>query len=212
MLKSEPTPAEIAAEVVPKSYFAPLEFENIFGLRAPLEVDLGCGDGAFLVAMGAANPDRNYLGIERLFGRVRSACRRINREQLPNVRVLRFEITYVVRHLLPPGSVSAFHLLFPDPWPKRRHANRRIVTRELLQSIHRALASDGTLQIATDQLEYFREIERLAAQTPEFALAEGAAGATAISTFEKRFRKDGAEIYRLLLRKVSASRNGVASQ
>lgn len=189
-----------------------LDFESVFGCSAPVEVDLGCGDGSFLVAAAAANPARNFLGIDRMAGRVRSACRKIELGHVTNARVLRCEISYAVGQMLPPNSVEVFHLMFPDPWPKRRHAPRRIVTESLLNSLAHALAPHGLVRIATDDTEYFREMERLAARSRHFIqMAEREAPAPA-STFETRFRQDEIEIHRLLLRKVSPSRNGVASQ
>ena len=208
------TPATITdwPEIIPENYFAPLDFEAIYGNRASLEVDLGCGDGSFLAAVAAANPARNFLGIERMPGRARSACRKIEFGSLTNARILQVEISYAVRHLLPAASVAVFRLMFPDPWPKRRHFRRRVFTEDFLAVIHRALAPDGTLRIATDESDYFREIERLAARSLDFIKITDNEAPASASTFEKRFRQDGLEIHRLVLRKVSPSRNGVACQ
>jgi tRNA (guanine-N7-)-methyltransferase len=197
------TPRATPAEIVPANYFVPLDFEAIYGRNAPLEVDLGCGDGSFLTAAAAVNSQRNFLGIERLAGRVRSASHKISTRDLLNARVLRCEISYAVGHLLPAGSVAVFHLMFPDPWPKRRHASRRIMTEGFLVSLDRALAPRGTIRIATDQIEYFREIERVAAGAPRFATISDDPALDAVSTFEKRFRRDAIEIQRLVLRKIS---------
>ncbi len=207
-------PASVAlhAEIIPANYFAPLNLEAIYGGRAPLEVDLGCGDGLFLAAAAAATPAKNFLGIERMPGRVRSACRKIEMAGLSNARVLEIEISYAVRHLLPAASVEVFHLMFPDPWPKRRHSPRRIVTEALLTALHRALVPDGILRIATDEIDYFREIERLASCTTGFVAISDRETPATTSTFENRFRRNGLEIHRLVARKVSPSRNGVASQ
>ena len=196
-------PIPNSAEAVPPNYFAPLHLKAIFDREASLEVDLGCGDGSFLMAAAAANPETNFLGIERMIGRVQSACRKIENGNVGNARVLRCEISYAVRQLLPANSVAGFHLMFPDPWPKRRHAPRRMVTANFLTSLHRALAPHGTVRIATDEIEYFREIERLAAGCAEFDIIRDRELPAASSTFEKRFRQDGLEIHRLVLRKVS---------
>src|ERR1700742_4255009 len=88
-----------APEFVPESYFQALDLEPVFPRRAPLEVDLGCGDGSFLVALAKQNPQRNFLGFERLVGRVRSATRKIAHENLDNARVLRIESSYAVAYL-----------------------------------------------------------------------------------------------------------------
>jgi tRNA (guanine-N7-)-methyltransferase len=202
MLQSQEFRAPIPdAEIVPENYFTPLGLDNIYGRNAPLEVDLGCGDGSFLVGIAAANPERNFLGIERLAGRVRSAHRKIVQREVANARVLRVEASYAVGHLLPADSVALFHLMFPDPWPKRRHWRRRVVTDDFLASIHRALEPQGLLRITTDQIDYFREIERLAAQSMYLVPGSDPEPPRASSTFERRFAES--EIYRLVLRKVS---------
>src|SRR3954468_9255656 len=204
MLKSaELVKIESRGEIIPANYFAPLDFEAIYGRLAPLEVELGCGDGSFLRTTAEANPERNFLGIERLAGRVRSTCHKIVTNDLPNARVLRCELSYAVQHLLPAGSVTVFHLLFPDPWPKRRHALRRIVTDGFLESLHRGLVPGGTLQIATDQFDYFTQIERLAAASRHFQVIPEFPAPVAVTTFEKRFRTEEIEIHRLALRKIS---------
>jgi tRNA (guanine-N7-)-methyltransferase len=202
MLQSREFPALASdVEIVPASYFAPLDLEAIYGRSAPIEVDLGCGDGSFLVEIAAANPARNFLGIERLLGRVRSTRRKITQRGITNARVLRVETSYAVRQMLPADSVALFHLMFPDPWPKRRHWRRRVVTEDFFASIHRALAPHGLLRIATDQADYFGEIERLAGQSTQFVISSDPAPHRAPSTFEKRFSQS--EIYRLVLRKIS---------
>jgi tRNA (guanine-N7-)-methyltransferase len=128
-----------------------LDLEKIFERNAPLQVDLGCGDGSFLCAMAQRLPDKNFLGIERLLNRVRTSERKA--ATLDNVRLLRVESSYAVRYLLPAESVKRFYLLFPDPWPKRRHHGRRIVTPDFLSSIHAALQGNGSIYIATDDVD-----------------------------------------------------------
>src|SRR6266550_7815868 len=137
-----------------------LDLEKIFGRKAPLHVDLGCGDGSFLCALAQRLPARNFLGIERLRGRIRSSARKVAR--LENVRLLQIESSYAVRYLLPAGSVETFYLLFPDPWPKRRHHPHRLVTPDFLNSVHVALQKNGVIYIATDHLDYFRKIQDIA--------------------------------------------------
>jgi tRNA (guanine-N7-)-methyltransferase len=201
-MSSAPTIAS-SIEFVPANCFEPLDFDAIFGRHAPVEVDLGCGDGSFLAAMAAENPGRDFLGIERLAGRVSTAGRKIERAGLTNARVTRFEISYAIDHLLPPGSISAFYLLFPDPWPKRRHATRRLVNEKFLVSIHRVLVTGGTVRIATDETEYFRQITRAVWSSPGFAIIPNPASGLPLTKFERGFRARGVAIHRLELRKVS---------
>jgi tRNA (guanine-N7-)-methyltransferase len=193
----------VCSRVIPRSRDSltqQLDLETIFGRKAPLHVDVGCGEGSFLCALAQRLPDKNFLGIERLLGRIRSSARKA--ASLSNVRLLQMESSYAVRYLLPPGSVETFYLLFPDPWPKRRHHRRRIVTPEFLHSVHIALEKNGLICIATDHLDYFRKIEEIARATSGFEIAELDVELPP-SGFELIFRQKGAPIHWLALRKVS---------
>jgi tRNA (guanine-N7-)-methyltransferase len=187
----------------PESLTNRLDLEKIFGRKAPLHVDLGCGDGSFLCALAQRMPCKNFLGIERLLGRIRSAARKA--ASLDNVRLLQMESFYAVRYLLPAESVETFYLLFPDPWPKRRHHRRRIVTLDFLNSIHAALEHNGVIYIATDHLDYFRKIKKTAESTPGFAIDDADVDLPQ-SKFGLAFRQKGAPIHWLALRKVSPVR------
>jgi tRNA (guanine-N7-)-methyltransferase len=188
-------------ELIPDSYVARLNLEKVFGRIAPLHVDLGCGDASFLCALAERRPNKNFLGIERMSGRVDKACRRAR--TVKNVRVLHLETSYAVRYLFPESSVAVFYLLFPDPWPKRRHQRRRVVTSGFLTAIHTALAEEGLFMIATDQFDYFRQIMLLSGGNSGFPLVNMDDVGLPHSKFERRFREAGAPIYRLMLRKTS---------
>jgi tRNA (guanine-N7-)-methyltransferase len=187
--------------LIPESYFAPLDLQKIFGRTAPLHVDLGCGDGTFLFALAQQMPEKNFLGTERLLHRVKKACRKA--EEIDNMRVLRIESAYAVRHLLPAASVEVFHLLFPDPWEKRKHHQRRIVGLDFLRDVHAALAPEGVLRVATDHHDYFEQIQQVAARTQKFEIHKNDGAIYPSSKFEERYKEQGIEIYRLELRKVS---------
>ena len=193
---------EASVEYIPKSLTEPLNWDEVFPGSAPIEIDLGCGDGAFLMAMARANPEHNFLGIERLRGRVSKVCHKVAREDLKNARVLRIEVAYVVSNLLPAGSIAAFHLLFPDPWPKRRHHSRRAFTTEFLSRIHRALIGGGLFHVATDHADYFHQIEHVIAATNTFVVSAEQYHFPP-TTFEQKFLIRGLSIQRLLLRKAS---------
>ncbi len=194
------------AELKPASVVAPLELGNAFDRSAPIEVDLGCGDGSFLIALAEAHPERDFLGVEQMPGRFRTACRKIGARQLSNARVLQMEVSHAV-HLLPRHSVDVFYLMFPDPWPKRRHQSRRLVTPEFLRSIVRALKSDGSFKIKTDQIEYFAAVKRVLRDVPQLAVSsEASAAPLPVTTFEERFLASGTEIHSLVLCKALASR------
>jgi tRNA (guanine-N7-)-methyltransferase len=191
-----------AAEIALENPSAGLDPKAIFGRVAPLEVDLGCGDGTFLVALAREHPERDFLGIERLPGRVRGACRKIGDGQLPNARVLQAEIRDVLAAVLPPASVEILYLLFSDPWPKRRHLHRRVINEEFLRAALRVLVPGGELRLATDHADYFAQMQRIALSVTEFDSCALSGRQLAFgTTFEERFRALGVDIYRLILRK-----------
>ena len=199
----EADPAE-KIEFVPADYFARAKMSDIFGRAAPLHVDIGCGEGGFLEAMAKRHPEHNFLGIERLLGRVRKVCRSVAQQDLPNVRLLRIETAYALRYVLPVESVTMAHVLFPDPWPKRHHQPRRLVQGGFMEALYGILADGGELRIKTDDEPYFRWMEKviekakgyeqlLWPEDPEYPITD----------FERRFLAQGLPIYRARLRKVA---------
>lgn len=146
-------------EFVPDDYFRRLEAGEIVKAGRPLEIDLGCGDGKFLLEMADKYPERDFLGVERLLGRVRKVCKNVGKRGLGNVRVLRLESRYTVEWLLPRASVSRLHLLCPDPWPKQRHHRRRLIQGDFLQAIWDLLEPGGEFLFKTDHPEYFHWAE-----------------------------------------------------
>lgn len=143
------------SEFMPADYFRRHSADDIFGNDHPLEIDLGCGDGSFLIEMAQHYPERNFLGIERLLGRVRGVCKRIQELGLTNVMVLRLESQYALEYLLAPATVSRLHLLCPDPWPKARHHKRRLVQQEFLHILQKTLSPGGEFLFKTDHPEYY---------------------------------------------------------
>ena len=149
----------MAAQFIPTDYFRELRKEDLFPDPArPLEIDLGCGDGSFLLAMARQHPERDFLGVERMIGRYEKVGRLITQSGLTNVRVLRLESSYTVGWLLPAASVSRLHLLCPDPWPKVKHHRRRLVLgEEFLRGLERVLVPGGEFLLKTDDDSYYED-------------------------------------------------------
>ncbi len=149
----------------PNSWFEPLNWEEVFGrptANSPkpkaIHIDLGAGDGGFVLARAKNHPDTSFLAVERLLGRARKIVRRTSREGLENLRVLRVEARYAVEYLFQPHSISSMTILFPDPWPKRRHQGNRLIQKPFLEQCARCLAPDGWIGIKTDDEAYFAQI------------------------------------------------------
>ena len=201
-MKLPPRPAE-PGELIPTDYFQRLTPAELFTTQAPLEVDLGCGDGALALGLARQFPERNFLAVERLLGRVRKVCRRATNGGLQSLRVLRLEARYTVEWLLPHSSVSRLHLLFPDPWPKARHHRRRLVQGQFLLAVHQVLVPGGEFLFKTDDEDYFEwaqtelslfnRFEALSWKEEDFPYPQ--------TDFEARWRTEGREVFQLRVRK-----------
>jgi tRNA (guanine-N7-)-methyltransferase len=135
-----------------------LDLTQLFSRAQPIEVELGCGDGSFLVAYAKQNPERNFLGVERLLGRVRKTVRKSARTGLKNLRLIRIESAYLLEFLLPRNSVSALHIYFPDPWPKRKHHRHRLINERFPLLASQTLVPRGRIYLRTDHPEYHKQM------------------------------------------------------
>lgn len=187
----------------PADHVRRAEMSDIFTRPAPLEIDFGCGDGSFMLAMAARFPERNFLGTERLLGRIEKVSRAIARNGLANCRILRLESNYSARHLLPVGCAQIAHIGFPDPWPKRHHHARRLFQDEFMESLHQVLAPGAEVRLKTDDQPYFLWIEKVIARAKGFERIEWPEEPDYPTTdFEQHFLSQGLPIYRARLRKI----------
>ena len=187
-------PAPDAPDGIPVSWFGP---------GAPrLEVDFGCHRGTFLLGMAEKFPHVNFLGIEKQAARVEKCLGKIRRRGLTNVLAVPGEGAGALSRWLPEQSVSAIHVSFPDPWPKRRHASRRLVTRDFLEGIVRVLCWEGVLRLMTDDRAYFSEITRLTRDGwEEIPWDDGIE--RPVTAFEKTFLALGRHPHRCAFRPLS---------
>jgi tRNA (guanine-N7-)-methyltransferase len=146
------------AELMPRfgvAYRAePLDFAALFGRRAPVVVEIGSGMGETTVSIAAEHPDTDYLAVEVHAPGIGALLRRVADRGLANVRVVQHDAVEVLRDMVPPGSLDAIHVFFPDPWPKKRHHKRRLVQPEFAALAASRLAHGGRLHAATDWQEY----------------------------------------------------------
>jgi tRNA (guanine-N7-)-methyltransferase len=195
--RSAPSGAGESIIYKPANWFEPFNWQAIFERDQPIEIDLGCGKGSFLLWAATTNPMRNFLGVERLLRRVRRVDRKAVRGRLNNIRLVRLEAMYLVSKLVPEESVSTYHILFPDPWPKRRHHARRLISADFLADLHRTLKRDGAANCATDHEGYFGWIQRTFTMSTRFTEAEPLRLPPEAQTdFEKEFVAAGKLVYR----------------
>ncbi|GAB4171112.1 MAG: tRNA (guanosine(46)-N7)-methyltransferase TrmB [Rhodocyclaceae bacterium] len=151
-----------------------LDLEAAFGRRAPVILEIGFGMGETTAALAAANPDKDYLGIEVHTPGVGALLKRIAELGLTNVRVIQHDAVEVLEHMIGEGALAAIHILFPDPWPKKRHHKRRLVQPGFARLAASRLRPGGSLHLATDWAEYAEQM--LAVLGAEPLLENGAAG------------------------------------
>lgn len=177
---------------------------EIFSAAQPLEVELGSGDGSFLVNYAKLHPDRNFLAVERLLGRLRKLDRKGRRAGLSNLRGVRIESGYFLNYLVPVGSVAALHVYFPDPWPKRKHRKNRLVNAEFTGIAAQALASGGAVYLRTDDEDYHKQMAEVFGANAAFKAVETPAELSGVVTdFERNFLARGVGTLRLAYSKVS---------
>jgi len=171
----------------------------IFERAAPLEIELGAGRGDFIVARAAEFPERNFIAVE-LSGVVsRMLAVRCGGAGLDNLRVARMDARPLVGLMLAARSVSAYHIYFPDPWPKERHHKHRLFTPHLAAGLARTLAADGILCVATDVAEYAAEIFPMLEGAGFSRIDERAPGAEA-TAFARKFIALGKPVFAATLR------------
>jgi len=172
-----------------------LDIARMFPEGKPLEIELGSGDGSFLARYAALHPKRNFLGVERLLGRLRKLDRKALRAGLTNLRALRIESAYFLEYLLPPESVSAIHVYFPDPWPKRKHRKNRLINPRFTELARQVLVPGGLVFLRTDDEDYFNQMVSAFAGNPLFRLCATPPDLAAVTTdFERTFQARGVSI------------------
>lgn len=179
----------------------PLELSALFPCPQPLEVELGCGDASFLVEYARRHPGINFIGVERLLGRMQKLDRKGRRAGLSNVRGVRIESAYFLGYLLPPKSTSALHLYFPDPWPKKKHRRHRLVNEQFPALVRGVLAPGGQVFLRTDDEDYFAQMNDVFNAAREFTRMDTPAALAELTTdFERDFNAQGIPTLRAAFR------------
>lgn len=162
--------------VEPSDWCRRLRVDEVFpGIDGPIEIDVGAGKGRLLVERAVERPRAGLLGIERQLVRCRRIARRALRHGVRTIRIIRGDARYVLEYLAPPHSVARVYVLFPDPWPKKRHHRRRLVQGNIDEIIFRCLVPGGQLHFATDHGPYFQDVAGLFANSPLFEASDAAA-------------------------------------
>ena len=183
----------------------PPDYDRAFGRTAPRVLEIGCGMGETTAAIARAQPERDFIGIEVHSPGVGSLLKRIDELGLCNLRIVQHDAVDVVAAMIPLDSLAGIHVFFPDPWPKKRHHKRRLLTSVFAHELALRLAPGGYLHVATDWEEYAQEI--LAALAAEPLLTNTVeeyaprSGYRPLTKFEARGLKLGHGVWDVIFRR-----------
>ena len=201
------TPAQSRAlqELFPKFGLTfvqqPLDVGKTFGRKAPLVLEIGSGMGETTAEIAKLHPEADFLAVEVHAPGVGSLLNRLAAGELSNVRVIRHDAVEVLQHMIPDGALTALHLFFPDPWPKKRHHKRRLVQPRFAALAAQRLAPGGILHAATDWPDYALHMEEVLSREPGFEATAGGFVERPATKFENRGRRLGHSIRDLFFRR-----------
>ncbi len=182
----------------------PHVWEEIFGRCGPFHIDIGSGRDTFLIELGQARPDLALVGFEYSRERIEKLARKIKRAGLNSVRLVRGEALQGIARLFAPGSIAGITLFFPDPWPKKRHAHKRLISPPAARLFASRLRPQGTLYFKTDDAAFALQALQVLEKTPflyncygpgAWAPCEGLLAHRTL--YEKKWLNQGRRIYRL---------------
>jgi tRNA (guanine-N7-)-methyltransferase len=178
---------------------------HIFGNDRAVEVEIGPGTGTFILGAASVRSHINFFGIERSRTRAGRLEAAIRARQLPNARVVTADAACIVAMIIPPLSVSAYHIYFPDPWWKRRHHRRRLFTPGFAAALAHTLIPGGHLHVATDVAETFAHIIETVGSCGSFRRLDATPMLRATATaFERKGLARGARISEVTLVKLGS--------
>ncbi len=179
----------------------PIGKKDIFLNEKPLVLEIGFGEGEFLINAARSDGSRNYLGLEVKRGRFRKAVRTAEALSLQNLKFLHIEAEIALRQVFRERMFDLVLVNFPDPWPKKKHSKHRMFNQELISCLAKVLTGGGRTVIKTDQLSYIEQIvsefERSGLFRPTYpppGFIEAQAGETE-TKFEKHFREASQKIF-----------------
>ncbi len=177
----------------------PLDWAAHFGRRAPLAVEVGFGNGEFLVWWSRGNPGWNLVGLEFSSQCVARAARALSREGCGNVRLVRGDARFLLRELFPSASLRRVMVQFPFPWPKSRHAKNRLFQAPFAATLADVLVLGGELVLVTDQEWYARDVGEVLRQNGSFQVGSLETGPERPfrTRYEKKWLEEGRSIHRL---------------
>ena len=184
--------------------YIPLDLSQIFGNRGDFVLEIGFGDGDFLIEMAERHTEKNFLGMEIKTKRFNIAVKKSKNTQSENIKFLHMNANIAVEEIFPEDVFSLVYINFPDPWPKDKHHKHRIINTDFLTKLSRIMKKDGVLELASDHKDYiehsfnvFKKIPFFKSQYPDPGYLHNVPNRP-YTKYEKEFRAEGKEIFYLM--------------
>lgn len=186
------------------------KWQEEFGNEYPIRLEIGMGKGRFLMELARSNPQINYIGIEKYSTVLLRAVQKMEQEPLPNVRLIRMDAEYITE-VFSADEIDRIYLNFSDPWPKDRHAARRLPSRQFLARYAQFLKKDGLIEFKTDNTDLFafaeEELEtssgwKLIQITHDLHADREMRRDNVMTEYEERFSSMGNPIHKYIIQKL----------
>ena len=165
-----------------RRYLFPIDWDAQFGSEGPLHLEIGFGDGRYTVRRAKDEPGGRFVGLEISSASLQRALRKVRTQELDNVRLLKIGANFAVRHLFAPHSLQTITVNFPDPWPKARHEDNRLLRAPFFELAASRLRPSGKVLLATDHPDYLTFAQTEAQKTDLYALYEAEPPAAVFET------------------------------
>lgn len=207
-LRNIPGSREVIAEnnyCIPETEKTKGKWHSIFGNEHPIHIEIGMGKGKFIMTLAKQNPQINYVGIEKYSSVLLRGLQKLEEEPLDNIRFIRMDAENICE-MFDKDEVECIYLNFSDPWPKDRHAKRRLTSRQFFALYHQILKNDGIVEFKTDNVSLFdfslEEVKeagwKLDAFTRDLHHDETMNQGNIMTEYEERFSAKGNPIHKLI--------------
>ena len=184
-------------------YYLPLDMKEVFHNTNESALEIGFGDGDFLLETARKNSKLNFIGLEIKRSRFQNAVKRAKKEEAENIKFLHMDAKIALDEVFKPSTFSIVYINFPDPWPKDKHKKHRIINNKFLERLSQIMKTNGVLEIASDHRDYINHILEVFKGIGSYKSVYPPPGYTNTlpdrpeTKFETEYRTEGRNIYYL---------------
>ncbi len=180
---------------------------DLFSKKQPLEIEIGCGKGRFALQRAQLHPEINMIAFDKLWKFLKRRQGRVVREEVSNLLFFKAEAEFFFEKAVPDQSISIIHLYFPDPWPKRKHNNRRLFDTDFLKLAAQKIVPGGLFEIATDFEDYYEAMMKVLAVQKDWRLVRETVNERifepeCLTNYELKYQAEGRKLHYIELQRA----------